>query len=151
MMELDVFPDALRGQAVAIGSVLKMEMSGDDKVHPKAGRTTKIKRFVIIGKSEDKLVASLLINSEINQNLFNIIGPYQHQIFCANYDFLDHNSYIDGYLIREFSVERVLESAQYLGSIIQDDLDECVKHACESPTAKKHILVKYGLIKTADL
>ncbi len=37
MMELDVFPDALREQAVAIGSVLKMEMSEDDKVHPRPG------------------------------------------------------------------------------------------------------------------
>lgn len=144
-MELDKFPDALREQAVAIGSVLKMEMSADDRVHPKGNLTTKIKRFVIIGKSEDRLVASLLINSDINQNLFNIIGPYQHQIFCDKYDFLDHNSYVDGYLIREFPISRVLECAVFLGSIEKEDLDECIRHACDSPTAKKAQLKKFGL------
>lgn len=146
MMELDVFPDALREQAVAIGSVLKMEMSEDDKVHPRPGHSTKFKRFVIIGKSQDRLVASLLINSKINQNLYERIGPYQHQIYCEEYEFLDHDSFIDGFLIREFSVSRVLESATYLGAIKKEDLTECIKHACESPVAKKYLLKKYGLI-----
>ena len=146
-MELDVFPDSLREQAVAIGSVLKMEMSEDDKVHPRPGRNTKIKRFVIIGKSQDRLVASLLINSKINQNLFERIGPYQHQIYREDYEFLEHDSFIDGFLIREFSISRVRESATFLGRIKDEDLAECIQHACKSPVAKKYLLKKYGLIE----
>lgn len=56
-------------------------------------------------------------------------------------------SFIDGFLIREFSVSRVLESATYLGAIKDEDLAECIKHACESPAAKKYLLKKYGLIE----
>ena len=37
MMELDVFPDELRKQAVEIGQVLKMDMYPSDRVRPKEG------------------------------------------------------------------------------------------------------------------
>ena len=35
MMELDVFPEELRKQAVEIGQVLKMDMYPSDRVRPK--------------------------------------------------------------------------------------------------------------------
>ena len=127
MMELDVFPDELRKQAVEIGQVLKMDM------YP--------------SKEEDKLIAALLINSHINPNLFNRIGPYQHEISKDRYDFLDHTSYIDGYSIREFDVQRVLCYAKYLGSIEPDDLQEAINHVCDSPDVKPYILKKYHLKK----
>ncbi len=127
MMELDMFPEELREQAVEIGQVLKMDM------YP--------------SKEEDKLIAALLINSHINPNLFNRIGPYQHEISKDRYDFLDHTSYIDGYSIREFDVQRVLCYAKYLGSIEPDDLQEAINHVCDSPDVKPYILKKYHLKK----
>ena len=36
-MELDVFPEELRKQAVGIGQVLKMDMYPSDRVMPKKG------------------------------------------------------------------------------------------------------------------
>lgn len=98
-------------------------------------------------KEEDKLIAALLINSHINPNLFNRIGPYQHEISKDRYDFLDHTSYIDGYSIREFDVQRVLCYAKYLGSIEPDDLQEAINHVCDSPDVKPYILKKYHLKK----
>ena len=127
MMELEMFPEELRKQAVEIGQVLKMDM------YP--------------SKEEDKLIAALLINSHINPNLFNRIGPYQHEISKDRYDFLDHTSYIDGYSIREFDVQRVLCYAKYLGSIEPDDLQEAINHVCDSPDVKPYILKKYHLKK----
>ena len=127
MMELEMFPEELRKQAVEIGQVLKMDM------YP--------------SKEEDKLIAALLINSHINLNLFNRIGPYQHEISKDRYDFLDHTSYIDGYSIREFDVQRVLCYAKYLGSIEPDDLQEAINHVCDSPDVKPYILKKYHLKK----
>ena len=126
MMELDVFPKELRKQAVEIGQVLKMDMYPSDRIVTKRGSDHKEKRFVIIGRHEDKLVAALLINSQINVNLFNRIGPYQHEITKDRYDFLDHTSYIDGYSIREFDVQRVMRYAKYLGAIEADDLQEAI-------------------------
>ena len=145
MMELDVFPEELRKQAVEIGQVLKMDMYPSDRIVTKRGSDHKEKRFVIIGRHEDKLVAALLINSQINANLFNRIGPYQHEITKDRYDFLDHTSYIDGYSIREFDVQRVMRYAKYLGAIEADDLQEAINHVCDSPDVKPYILKKYHL------
>ena len=127
MMELEMFLEELRKQAVEIGQVLKMDMYPSEE--------------------EDKLIAALLINSHINPNLFNRIGPYQHEISKDRYDFLDHTSYIDGYSIREFDVQRVLCYAKYLGSIEPDDLQEAINHVCDSPDVKPYILKKYHLKK----
>lgn len=140
-----MFPDELRKQAVEIGQVLKMDMYPSDRVTPKKGANHKEKRFVIIGKNEDKLIAALLINSQINDNLFMKIGPYQHEVSEEKYDFLNHTSYIDGYTIREFDTARVLKSAKYLGTIDEEDLKEAISHACDSPDVKPYILKKYGL------
>lgn len=142
-----MFPESLRKQVVEIGQVLKMEMFPSDRVTPRHNANHKEKRFVIVGQHEGKLVAALLINSEINANLFLKIGPYQHLIAAADYDFLDHDSYIDGYSLREFEVSRVMASAKYLGAINADDLQEAIKHVCESPDVKPFLLKKYGLKK----
>ena len=113
MMELESFPEELRRRALEVGQVLRMEMFPEDSVRPKKGKSSKEKRFVIIGKNGDEVVAALLINSEINEGLFLRIGPYQHLISSERYDFLNHDSYVDGYLIREFDANRVLDSAVF--------------------------------------
>lgn len=142
-----MFPEKMRKQAVEIGQVLKMDMFPSDHVTPKNSADHKVKRFVIIGKNGDKLIAALLINSQINPRLYMKIGPFQHKVSRKKYDFLEHNSYIDGYTVREFDVDRVLNSASYLGSIEADDLKEAVNHVCDSPDVKPYILRKYGLVK----
>lgn len=145
MMELDSFPEDLKRRALEVGQVLRMEMFPNDSVRPKKGKTSKEKRFVIIGRDGDMLVAALLINSSINKNLFMQIGPYQHLITSDRYEFLDHDSYVDGYLIREFSAERVLKSAEYLGSLLQEDVNESIQRAIESPKIKPYLIKKYKL------
>ena len=145
MMELDTFPEELKRRALDVGQVLRMEMFPKDNVQPKKGKSSKEKRFVIIGKDGDTVVAALLINSNINENLFMQIGPYQHLIRCDQYGFLDHDSYVDGYLIREFDASRVLESAQYLGSLLQEDLNESIQRAIDSPKIKPYLIKKYRL------
>lgn len=145
-MELDTFPEELRRRAIEVGQVLRMEMFPEDSVRPKKGES-KEKRFVIIGKDEDKVVAALLINSEINQNLFMQIGPYQHLIKSEQYSFLDHDSYVDGYMIREFDAERVMSSATYLGSLEIEDVKESIQRAVSSPKQKPYIIKRYNLDK----
>ena len=132
---------------VEIGHVLKMDLFPSDRIVPKKGSNHKEKRLVIIGKKDDKMVAALLINSRINPNLFMRIGPYQHEISHEKYDFLDHTSYIDGYSLREFDVQRVMNCAKYLGSIDMEDLQEAINHVCDSPDVKPYILKKYSLKK----
>lgn len=145
MMELESFPEELRRRALEVGQVLRMEMFPEDSVRPKKGKSSKEKRFVIIGKNGDEVVAALLINSEINEGLFLRIGPYQHLISSERYDFLDHDSYVDGYLIREFDANRVLDSAVFLGSLAPEDVAESIQRAISSPQLKPYLIKRYNL------
>lgn len=145
MMELTSFPEELKRRALDVGQVLRMEMFPEDNVRPKKGKSSKEKRFVIIGKDGDMVVAALLINSDINANLFMQIGPYQHLISSEQYGFLAHDSYVDGYLIREFNATRVLESADYLGSLAAEDVHESIQRALDSPKIKPYLIKKYNL------
>lgn len=79
MMELESFPEELRRRALEVGQVLRMEMFPEDSVRPKKGKSSKEKRFVIIGKNGDEVVAALLINSEINDRSRSIFQT------CAKY------------------------------------------------------------------
>lgn len=145
-MELGAFPDDLRKRAIGIGQVLKMEMFPDDKVKPKPGKESKPKRFVIIGRTDDGgVLAALLVNTRINDRLFVRIAPYQHLVTAEDNDYLDHDSYVDCYTVREFSTERVLESAEYLGHIKEEDLAECLGHVRQSPAIKPYVLKKFHL------
>ena len=145
MMELESFPEELKRRALEVGQVLRMEMFPEDSVLPKKGKSSKEKRFVIIGKHDDKVVAALLINSQINENLFMKIGPYQHLISSEQYDFLDHDSYVDGYLIREFDAARVMKSAQYLGALASEYIEESIQRAISSPQLKPYLIKRYKL------
>lgn len=145
MLELDIIPEQLKRRALEVGQVLRMDMDEKDGIVPRPGKTSKLKRFVIIGRYGDALVAALLINSDINEKKFVQIGPYHHKILQSDYDFLDHDSYIDGFLLREFSCGRVLENAEYLGRISEQDISECIEHVTLSPKIKPYLLKKYRL------
>lgn len=146
MMELDIFPAELRGRAIEVGQVLKMELFPEDRIKPKNGKDSKLKRFVIIGRTEDgNVLAALLVNTKINDNFFTTIAPYQHLVKAEENDYLDHDSYIDCYTVREFDASRVLEKAEFLGTVKDDDLEECLEHVRQSPAIKPYILKKFHL------
>lgn len=146
-MDLSSFPEELKSSAIKRGAVLKMEMSREDGITPKHGNE-KLKRFVILSVDADKLVAaSLIINSNINDNLFFKIGPYQHLVYSSDYDFLDHDSFVDGYTLHEFRTERILSEATYLGCLEEDDVQESVDHLIDSGNVKPIVLKRYGLCR----
>lgn len=90
-------------------------------------------------------MASLIINSKINARLFSVIGPYQHLIYANNYDFLDHDCYIDGYTIHEFNAARIIAEAVYIGNIGETDLRESIDHLIDSGNIKPAVLKRYRL------
>lgn len=144
-MDLSSFPKELKQNALRKGAVLKMEMDRKDGITPKHGED-KIKWFVILSIDQDKLVAaSLIINSDINDNLFFKIGLYQHQVYSSDYDFLDHDSFVDGYTLHEFRTERILSEATYLGCLEENDVQESIDHLIDSGNVKPIVLKKYGL------
>jgi len=147
MLELDIVPEAWKRQSLEVGQVLRMEMDEGDGITPKPGKTSKLKRFVIIGSFQDAVVAALVINSDINDHFLEKKGAFQHHIFKRDYAFLDHNSFVDGFLLREFSVARVLETAQYLGRLGDQDVANSIQCVLDSPMVKPYLISKYKLKK----
>lgn len=132
-----------------VGSIFKMTLRPEEGVKPKHSQDTdRTKYFVVIGISSDRIVVgSVLINSHINPKLFNIIGPYQHLISWEDYTFLTKpESFIDCYNIKEIKTSRILEEAEYIGSVNGEDMLHVISLAISSPANKKAVLLKYHLI-----
>ena len=146
-MELGDFAE-FKALAIEVGSVFKMTMYPADKVTPKRqGDSSRDKYFVVIGKTEDAVVVgSLLINTNINSRLFHIIGPYQHCLSPATYGFLNGKErYVSCYEIKKFPTERVIEKAEYIGVISQEDLDAAIELAKMSPINDRRTLKMFNL------
>lgn len=139
----------LKTLSVNIGSVFKMTLTPKDGIKPKnEGDVSRDKYFVIIGKTQDSvIIGSLLINSEINNKLFTLIGPYQHCIYPDQYEFLNGKErYIDCYKIKEFEYSRILQDAEYIGCIDSSDIDEAIILSKSSPANNNQTLQKFNLL-----
>lgn len=147
-MELGDFAE-LKSLAIEVGNVFRMTMYPEDKVTPKkVGDTSRDKYFVVIGKTEDSVVVgSLLINTNINSKMFNLIAPYQHCITPDTYPFLNGKErYISCYEIKKFPTERVIEKAEYIGMLSTEDVDVSIDLAKKSPIIDKRTLKMFNLI-----
>lgn len=147
-MNLGELSDKLKGVSVQKGSVFKMTFFPKDGVAPKnASDTSRTKYFVIIGKDKDSiLVGSLLINTDVNINLSTIIAPYQHCIYPKDYSFLgNQHRYIDCYRIKEIEFGRIVDDAEYIGTISQADVLRAIQLANASPVNKPLTLKKFGI------
>jgi len=146
-MDLSIFPKQYAINAIRPGSVFKMVMGIDDGITPKHN-DCKLKKFVVLSVDENSVcAASLIINSNINKNFPNIV-PYQQEIFQSDYDFLTKgHSFIDGYTLHEFSIERIIETAQFEGEINEYDLSLSVKKLQMSGNVKPFLFKKYKLNK----
>ena len=148
MMELSDI-SALKAYSINVGSVFKMKLYPEDGVKPKnEGETSRDKRLIVIGKTDDSVVVGyLLINSEINDKLLMLIGPYQHCIHPDQYDFLNgKDRYIDCYRIKELTFERLLKDGTYIGQVETDDIAEAMRLAKASPVNNNYTLKKFSLL-----
>ena len=106
------------------------------------------KYFVVLGIDGDNiLVGSLLINTNINVNFIDRIAPYQYLLSCATYSFLNEKSrYVDCYKIKELAYKRIIEEAEYIGILQEEDIDRIVEITISSPVHKPSQLKKYNLL-----
>lgn len=124
MIDLAHNPD-LKSLAVCAGSVFRMTFTPRHGIVPKnPGDSSRDKYFVILGVSNDALlVGSLIINTEINVNLAPRIFPFQLKLKASRYDFLEgKDRYLDCYRIFPIEFEEVVNNAQYVGMIEDNDL-----------------------------
>ncbi len=130
------------------GSVFKMTFLPVDGVKPKRpGEYDRTKYFVIIGVDNDRiLVGSVLINSKINDKMYNRIADQQYRITQDDYDFLTkEESYIDCYSIKEISLEKVNREAEFIGIINENDFKEIKSLLHTSPVIAPATLKKFHI------
>lgn len=140
--------EELKALSVEPGSVFRMEFFPSDGVVPKDdGDDSRYKYFIIIGKdAEGNYIALTLINTEINKKLEARIGPYQHMIFAAEYPFLKgKDRYIDCYKLKEVTIERIINDAEYIATISDTLLKEIKRLAISSPTIAQVTIDQYSL------
>lgn len=140
---------ALKAHSIDVGSVFKMTLYPEDGVKPKnEGDNSRDKYFVVIGKTTDRIVVgSLLINTNINGNLYMRIGQFQHCIYPDQYDFLNGKErYISCYKIIELNFDRLFAEGEYIGQIDSEDIVEAIRLAKESPVNNAYTLKKFNLL-----
>lgn len=148
MMDLGDLPE-FKELAISVGSVFKMELTKAEGVSPKnPGESSRVKYFVVVGIDDDRVaVASLVINSKINSNLFWRIADYQYMITSSEYDFLSKaESYVNCYDIKQISVSKISQKAEYVGFFLTEDLNEILGIVRSSPANKAAVLKKFHLL-----
>jgi hypothetical protein len=102
----DLFPQSFRDdfaeRNVQVGSIIRVFVK--DTTPPK------IKRFIVIGFSDDKvLLGTVFINSEINPNIFRTseLRSLHVPLDAAIHDFIDHDCFVDCSSIKERSFEEI--------------------------------------------
>ena len=88
------------------------------------------KFFVIIGENDKQLVGFFFINSEINQSIKNKQEQFDMQMYIkrADYNFLDHDSFIGADKIKTINKDKIIsdiaaKNIQIKGALTDEDLD----------------------------
>lgn len=145
-MELKDISVDLKRLSLERGSVFKMTMFREDGIVPKGENSvSRDKYFVVIGVSDNSvLVGTVIINTEINTNFYNKIAPFQHQLKAEDYDYLcGKDRYVNCYELFEFSSNRIMEKAVYIGIIEEIDIKGIIDKLQSSPAIRRGILRKY--------
>lgn len=142
MVELGDISKKLKILSLKRGSVFRMELFPQDGVTPKnKGDKSRTKYFVVLGVDGNKVsVCSTLINSEINPKRYNWIGPYQYLISASKYNFLEHKDrYVDCYQYIDLKYDKILDNAEYIGIIDEEDIVEIIKLLKSAPLINNEI------------
>lgn len=139
---------SLKELTIKPGSVFRMTFYPADGVQPKNPEdSSRNKYFVILGISEDLLlIGTVLINSEINQNLAKKISKSQWHLKSEDYDFLNgKDRYLDCYRILKVEYNRILQCAEFVGVLLERDLEWAIQLVNESPVTTTHDLQRFGI------
>lgn len=130
--------------ALLIGTVLRMMVK--DTIPPK------IKRFIIVGESEDSLtLASVYINTELNMKVHYNLDLQCQQVELAAHgrSYLDHASFVDCSKLKIIDRDELYAIIQnrpevIIGRIDQQDFEIIKRQITCSPTIKGKIKKRYG-------
>lgn len=145
----DLFPEELKKnnskKELKIGTVLRLHVKDTDP--------PKIKRFIIIGFTEDKVtLATVYINTEINTNVNWSIEQQDLQLSLSseNREYLEHDSFVDCSKFFLKGVQEITDIVKsrpevIIGELNQDDLKIVIEKIKNATTIKGKVKKKYGL------
>ena len=147
----DLFPSDLKAdyidRSISPGSVFRL-------ISPHTN-PPKIKIFVILAVTEDTFCVGILyINTDINVNLFPTpsLRALHNPLKAKDWEFLDHDSYLDCSQIYELSFDQLKEKFKtdsdcYLGELEGDDFEQSVELVKSARTISLRDKRKFGLVE----
>lgn len=143
----DLFPNALKKQLIEVGAVLK--------IHIEVVTPPKVKRFIVVGFNEEKvLLAAVLINTEINPNVFPEVSykrTLHIELEAEDRPYLVHTSYVNCSQIIEHPVSDieqfvVEDPSIHIGTVSTLDLEQIITTLKGAKSIKPKIKKRYGFI-----
>jgi len=142
-------PVHITDASFAQGKVLRMDLTEDDGLILRKGRRDRSKFFVVIGEDIDRgIVGSLLINSNINANAVctRELLDCQFPLKSSDYDFLDHDSYLNCSKIFPLDKVKIRQEANEAGNLSSKDLPLVIDHIINSEVISMKEKKRYKIV-----
>lgn len=136
----------LKANNIEIGNVYLTPMDESSGITPKDGELFKPKFFIVLGiDDEGNLYGGTVINSTINKNLNQIKRDYHYPIKYENYDFLEHDSFVNCAELKILTIEQITKG-KFVGCIEETELSLIKSAVVESPYNRTDMLKSFHLI-----
>lgn len=145
----DLFPEEFRREF----SMRSVERGTVIRTHFTETNPPKIKLFVVLGGSKDKIVFGVvLINSQINPHIFrsSALRSWHVPILSSDYEFLSHDSFIDCTQLFEKETTALLAAVSnspevVVGKLMESDFEAVSRAIKAATTIAKSDKRKFGL------
>lgn len=151
----DLLTNAQKGdiieKSLEVGDVYRMKLTKEEGVIPKDPMDdSRNKYFIIIGKDiEGNAIGFVLINSNINSDLQQIIKDLHYPIQSTKYSFLKKNRFVDCSKLKTIEKAKfssLFDGSKSKGKIEHDDLEYIIGTLQSSPLIKPKQLKRFGLL-----
>ena len=135
----------------SMGKVLKMALTEDDGIVLKNSAIERTKYFTVIGQDQDKgLIGSLLVNSNVNTNVLNTkeLLDCQFPLRKKDYDFLDHDSFLDCSELFELDKIKIIQKGREEGELTLKDKNLVLEHLRDSEVISAKLKKRYKILNS---
>jgi hypothetical protein len=144
LSELKSKAKQITDNSFSTGKVLRMALNEDDGIVLKDNAKERHKYFSVIGQDKDRgLVGSLLVNSNINQNVINTkeLQDCQFPLRKKDYGFLSYDSYLDC-----LGKNKIMRTGTEEGELTQNDKALVLDHLRDSEIISAKLKKRYNII-----
>jgi hypothetical protein len=148
--ELNSKNKQITDNSFSTGKVLKMPLTEEDGIVLKGNAKERHKYIAVIGQDKDNsLIGSLLVNSNINENVIKTkkLLDCQFPLKEKDYDFLDHDSYLNCSKLFELSKIEIINKATEEGELTSKDRELVREHILNSEVISTKQKKRFNIVK----